>query len=92
MRLPFSWLYLWWIAYRRYKSKDEHSVPIRAEVAGIIKIQQEYIREQLGEEFNYLFCTTNHSSYFEKYGQTSNKFPLHYFEPVAKIITHRSLK
>lgn len=76
----------WWIEYKRFKSKDEHSVPIRAEVAGIIQTQQAYIREHLGEEFNYLFCTTNHSSYFEKFGQTANQFPLDYFEPVPKII------
>ncbi len=76
----------WWIEYKRFKSKDEHTVPIRSEVAGIIRTQQEYIREHLGEEFNYLFCTTNHSSYFEKFGKTANQFSLDYFEPLLKII------
>ena len=82
----------WWIAYKRYKSKDEHSVPIRAEVAGIVQTQQEYIREHLGEEFNYLFCTTKNPYYFEKYGQAANKFPLDYFEPVPKIIRQGVLR
>ena len=82
----------WWIAYKRYKSKDEHSVPIRAEVAGIVQTQQAYIKEQLGEEFNYLFCTTKNPYYFEKYGQAANKFPLDYFEPVPKIIRQGILR
>ena len=72
----------WWIEYKRFKSKDEHSVPIRAEVAGIIQTQQGYIREHLGEEFNYLFCTTKNPNYFETSGKTTRQFPLDYFEPV----------
>ncbi len=82
----------WWIAYKRWKSKDEHSVPIRAEVAGIIQTQQEYIREHLGVNFNYLFCTTKNPNYFEKFGQAANKFPLDYFEPVPKIIRQSILR
>ena len=82
----------WWIEYQRFKSKDEHSVPIRAEVAGIIQTQQEYIRQYLGEEFNYLFCTTKNPHYFETFGQTANQFSLDYFEPVAKIMRQGVLR
>ncbi len=82
----------WWIEYKRYKSKDEHSVPIRAEVAGIIQTQQTYIRGHLDEEFNYLFCTTRNSSYFEKFGKSANQLPLNYFEPVPKIIRQGILR
>ena len=82
----------WWIEYKRWKSKDEHSVPIRAEVAGIIQTQQGYIREHLGEEFNYLFCTTKNPNYFETSGKTTRQFPLDYFEPVPKIIRQDILR
>ncbi len=82
----------WWIEYKRFKSKDEHSVPIRAEVAGIIQTQQAYIREHLGKKFNYLFCTTKNPNYFEKFGQAANQFPLDYFEPVPKIIRQEILR
>jgi hypothetical protein len=76
----------WWIEYKRFKSKDEHSVPIRSEVAGIIQTQQAYIREHLGREFNYLFCSTKNPSYFERFGRTANQFPLDYFKPIPEII------
>ena len=82
----------WWIEYKRWKSKDEHSVPIRAEVAGIIQTQQGYIREHLGQEFNYLFCTTKNPNYFETSGKTTRQFPLDYFEPVPKIIRQDILR
>ncbi len=82
----------WWIEYKRWKSKDEHSVPIRAEVAGIIQTQQGYIREHLGEEFNYLFCTTKNPNYFETSGKTTRQFPLDYFEPVSQIIRQDILR
>ena len=82
----------WWIEYKRWKSKDEHSVPIRAEVAGIIQTQQGYIREHLGEEFNYLFCTTKNPNYFETSGKTTRQFPLDYFEPVPQIIRQDILR
>ena len=82
----------WWIEYQRKKSKDEHSVPIRAEVAGIIQTQQGYIREHLGERFNYLFCTTKNSSYFESCRRTTRQIPLDYFEPVPQIIQQGVLR
>jgi integrase/transposase-like protein len=82
----------WWIEYKRWKSKDEHSVPIRAEVAGIIQTQQGYIREHLGQEFNYLFCTTKNPNYFETSGKTTRQFPLDYFEPVPQIMRQRVLR
>ena len=82
----------WWIAYKRFKSKDEHSVPIRSEVAGIIQTQQAYIREYLAAEFNYLFCTTKNPNYFEKLGKAANQLPLNYFEPVSQIIRQGILR
>ena len=76
----------WWIEYKRWKSKDEHSVPIRPEVAAVIQTQQVYIREDLGQDFELLFCSTKNPTFFGSFGKTATQFPLDYFEPVPKII------
>ncbi len=79
----------WWITYKRFKSKDEHTVPIRSEVAQVIQTQQAYIREHLGKDFEILFCSTKNPSFFASFGKTATQFPLDYFEPVPKIIQPR---
>lgn len=49
----------WFIKFIRWKMKKEDIIPISPELAGVIKAQQDYIHNSLGEEYKYLFCTTN---------------------------------
>lgn len=46
----------WYIQYQMYKMKKEHTKPISLELAKVIQEQQQYIRNELGEQFPYLFC------------------------------------
>ena len=46
----------WFITFWRRKTKDYHTLPVSRDSAKIIQEQQEYIREQFGDSFNYLFC------------------------------------
>lgn len=44
------------IQFMRWKTKKEDVLPISPELARVIQEQQQYIREQLGTDFPYLFC------------------------------------
>jgi len=46
----------WAITFWRKKNKDWHTLPITRDVAKVIQQQQDYIRQQFGDSFNYLFC------------------------------------
>ncbi len=46
----------WFITFYRKKNKDHHSLPISRELAQIIQQQQEYIKQEFGNNFDYLFC------------------------------------
>jgi integrase len=46
----------WWLKYYQSKMRKEHSIAISRITAGIILEQQQYIRENLGSNFSYLFC------------------------------------
>lgn len=46
----------WCIIFWRKKGKEDHVLPISREIAKIIQEQQQYIRQHLGDSFNYLFC------------------------------------
>lgn len=46
----------WCITFWRKKSKEDHVLPISREIAKVIQEQQQYIRQHLGNSFNYLFC------------------------------------
>ncbi|MEC4817987.1 MAG: tyrosine-type recombinase/integrase [Scytonema sp. PMC 1069.18] len=45
----------WLIQFFRWKMKKEDIIPVSDELAVVIKEQQNYIRENLGNNFNYLF-------------------------------------
>lgn len=69
-QLPFNCLKVdgkgeYQIQFMRWKLKTETLLPISQELAQVIKEQQEYIRESLGEKFQYLFCGRKTSLKFE---------------------------
>lgn len=45
-----------YLQFMRWKMKKESSIPISRELAKVIQEQQKYIRDNLGQKFNYLFC------------------------------------
>ena len=45
----------WWLAYYQFKMKKDHTISISRELAGVIQEQQNYIRNNLGSSFGYLF-------------------------------------
>lgn len=44
------------IQFVRWKMKKESTIPISKEAAAVIQEQQQFIRDNLGENFHYLFC------------------------------------
>ena len=46
----------WFITFYRRKNKDNHTLPVSRESAQIIQQQQEYIKQQFENSFDYLFC------------------------------------
>ena len=46
----------WYIQFIRWKMKSETTLPISTELAAVIQEQQKYIKEYLGDKFEYLFC------------------------------------
>jgi integrase/recombinase XerD len=46
----------WFIQFMRLKTKRETTLPISLELAQIIKHQQEYIKQCLSTDYQYLFC------------------------------------
>ena len=46
----------WFITFWRKKNQDYHTLPISRDIAKIIQSQQQYIKQQFGDSFNYLFC------------------------------------
>jgi integrase/recombinase XerD len=46
----------WFLKFIRWKMKREDIIPVSKELAGVIKAQQSYIRQSLGDEYKYLFC------------------------------------
>lgn len=47
----------WFLTYHQFKLKKDHTIPIDKELAAIIQEQQKYIRNNLGNDFLYLFCS-----------------------------------
>lgn len=45
-----------YIQFMRHKMKNEDSIPISSEIAEVIQEQQQYVRENLENNFKYLFC------------------------------------
>lgn len=46
----------YFIRYKMHKMNKEHTKPISSELVAVIKEQQLYIRDKLGNDFEYLFC------------------------------------
>lgn len=49
----------YYVQYMNWKMSRETTKPISQELAAVIQEQQQYIRENLGKEFEYLFCARN---------------------------------
>lgn len=47
----------WWLHYYQHKMKKDHTVVIPRELVSVIQEQQQFIREHLGSEYSYLFCS-----------------------------------
>ena len=61
-QLPFNCLKQdgkggWFIQFMRWKMKQETTLPISIELSKVIQEQQAYIKEHLGEDYQYLFCS-----------------------------------
>lgn len=69
----------WFLFITRHKMKKEQNLPISRELVAVIQEQQQYIRNNLGKDFNYLFCG-------RKKGATSRE---HYY-PEPKVMTPSS--
>lgn len=66
------------IQFMRHKMKKEDSIPVSSELAGVIQEQQQYVRQNLANNFQYLFCGS-------KRGRRE-------FIPEAKIMTYDSFR
>jgi len=44
----------------RWKVKTETTIPISVELSKVIQEQQNYIRQNLNENYEYLFCARTH--------------------------------
>ncbi|NJO95575.1 MAG: tyrosine-type recombinase/integrase [Pleurocapsa sp. CRU_1_2] len=66
------------------------------ELAKIITKQQNYIKDNLGKKFNYLFCQTELHSWFDQYGTSQQKFhkprELNHFKPIKQKIKYTTLR
>lgn len=69
----------WFLFITRYKMKKEQNIPISRELVAVIQEQQQYIRDNLSQDFHYLFCG-------RKKGATSRE---HYY-PEPKVMTPES--
>lgn len=49
----------WFLNYRQFKMKKDHSVPISRELVEVIQEQQAFIVGLFGTDFEYLFCSRN---------------------------------
>ncbi|MEO0828120.1 MAG: tyrosine-type recombinase/integrase [Cyanobacteria bacterium J06635_15] len=47
----------WFLRYYQFKMKKEITIPVSREVVRVIQEQQRYIQAELGESFEYLFCS-----------------------------------
>lgn len=46
----------WWLKYYQFKMKKDHTIIISKEVVAVIQEQQRFIREKLGDDYEFLFC------------------------------------
>ncbi|BDA69112.1 integrase family protein [Calothrix sp. PCC 7716] len=90
----------WWLNIYQFKMKKQLAIPVARELASDIQKQQEYIRKELGKDFDYLFCLTKSYSWFEDYtykrtSATTRKIPyreLQHFIPIPKRMRQKVLR
>lgn len=88
----------WWLYFYRSKVNKENKLFISKKLAIQIQEQQKYIQEYLSINFKYLFCSTQYSSSFEKYGTKEierggyRKLELNYFAPIPKQIRQHLIR
>jgi integrase len=46
----------WWLKYYQSKMKKDHTITISKEIVAVIQEQQQFIRENLGDDYEFLFC------------------------------------
>lgn len=87
----------YWINLYQQKMKKEISINISKQLASLILEQQKYINDNLGKNFEYLFCCTEHHTSFEcKEGTKRSKYvkekELNYFVPVSKKLRQETVR
>ena len=85
----------YWLNCSRSKVYKEDRLFISKELAIGIQEQQKLIREKFGNSFDYLFCSTEGRSWFDKYGVKSNdsiRKEINHFIPVAKKIQQDTVR
>lgn len=87
----------YWIKkiYQPKMDKEIPPIPISRELASLVINQQQYIRENLGNNWNYLFCDTENSSSFSHYFSDCSRAslkPISYFKPVFRKLDPRTLR
>jgi len=86
----------WWIDIYQEKMDKPICLCISQELAKVIGNQQNYIKDNLGKKFNYLFCQTELHSWFDAYGSSEQKFykpkELNYFKPIKQKIKYTTLR
>ena len=87
----------YWIKIYQEKMKKEIFIPIDKKLSEIISEQQIFIKETLGEDWEYLFCDTKKRHDIVEY-KTKDSWtiqelrPLNYFEPLEKKILAFTLR
>lgn len=84
-----------WIDYYQIKMKKTIANCISRELAIVITNQQQYIKENFGLDFPYLFCQTSHHSWFDGYSNSKNRSiprELRHFQPVQQKMRQSTIR
>jgi len=89
--LPFSCLKKrgeqWRLRLKTEKYKVDDELPVPPELAALIKEQQAYIRQNLGDDYNSLFCNTNAGGWKTRIKQADGTIvDMMVFEPQPKVM------
>lgn len=79
----------WWLNYYQFKMKKDHSVSISRDLAGVIQEQQNYIKNNLGSSFEYLFCGRNMTKRFMPLNKPMN--PSAFTDYLKRLITTNNI-
>lgn len=84
-----------WIDFYQVKMKKTIANCISRELAIVITNQQQYIKENFGLDFPYLFCQTSHHSWFDGYSNSKNRLiprELKHFQPVQQKMCQSTIR